>query len=80
MSGTAWATQVTMLVMDLLSGMLLSLLAAQPFIVVLLPSITGRTEPTYRMDVPDILAVPHSAPHFGGNRGNISCRSESSKY
>ena len=71
MSGTAWATQVTMLVMDLLSGMLLSLLAAQPFIVVLLPSITGRTEPTYRMDVPDILAVPHNAPHFGANRGNI---------
>ena len=57
MSGTAWATQVTMLVMELLSGMLLSLL----------PSITGRTEPAYRMDVPDILAVPHNAPHFGAN-------------
>ena len=46
-------------------------LAAHPLIVVLLPSITWRTEPTYRMDVPDILAVPHSAPHFGANRGNI---------
>jgi len=59
------------LLMDLISGMLLSLLAAQPLVVVLMPSITRRTEPAYRVDVPDILAVPHSAPHIGANRGNI---------